>query len=145
MEIEAQMNRLLKLEQKTEFIENKIADISDTLKEISTTLKELRTLQFDTVKIKEEIGTVKRDVDCAFSEIRKIKEKGTDVCQLHLSDIREMKGIYSGQCDIVKQSIQEIRKMTEKLEQNIKERDKLFIGLVFAVIAQIAWAVIKML
>lgn len=150
--METQDARLLKLESKTENIETKISEIYITLKDISETLKELKDIQLNQVRLEGEILDIRnqlnglqKDIDISFKEIHKVKEKGTDVCSLHQSDIKEIRSIYQGQCELIKQSMHELKNMTSKLEQSIKERDKLFIGLVITIVAQVIWGVIKLL
>lgn len=147
---EIQDTRLFQLESKTEKIENKISDIYLTLNSIAETLKELKNMQLNQIKteseiknLKNEINILKKDIEGSFNDLDKIKEKGTDVCHTHQIELKEINSIYKSQYEFIKQSINELKEIYKEIEQKIKERDKLFLGLIFTIIAQVVWGVIK--
>lgn len=90
-------DRIVRIEKKMDMIANKVGDISEILakhgQEISVmakTLDKLADVGLNQVRLEGLVMEARKDIDIAFSEIRKVKRDGVDMCNVNIERTKRL-------------------------------------------------------
>ena len=147
--------RITKVETKLNTIDNKFDEIGKTLQAISETLKEIKDVQIKQSKLESDLehsklnsALLKKDIDDIYAEIETIRKNGVNLCASHQSNFSELRLLYENYNKLMdahlkqmSDKINEINNYIEKIQEQTKKefdkRDKIMVGVIMLIIAEL--------
>ena len=156
-------HRITKIEMKLDTIDNKFDEIGKTLQTIVETLKEIKDVQIKQIKLESDLEhsklnntLLRKDIDDIYTEIETIRKNGLNLCTLHQSNFSELRMLYENYNKLIETHLQQItekvncvKNFVEKAQEHNKKefdkRDKIMIGVIMLIIAELVAKVFRIL
>ena len=148
-------HRITKIEMKLNTIDSKFDEIGKTLQAISETLKEIKEVQIKQTKLESDLEhsklnstLLKKDIDDIYNEIETIRKNGLNLCTLHQSNFSELRLLYENYNKLIETHLHQmtekvncvkdfIEKTQEQMKKEFDKRDKIMVGVIMLVIAEL--------